>query len=82
MHELSIANSIVTTVLREIATRNLPPVNKIVVRVGAQAHPLGRESVVIGDVVPDNPGLVTMQTRIGGWRIVDMLVAEQLPRIC
>lgn len=34
MHELSIADSIVTTVLREIETRNLPPVNKIVVRVG------------------------------------------------
>ncbi|MFQ5675140.1 MAG: hydrogenase expression/formation protein HypE [bacterium] len=47
-----------------------------------QVHPLGREAVVIGDVISDKPGLVTMQTRIGGWRIVDMLVGEQLPRIC
>jgi hydrogenase expression/formation protein HypE len=47
-----------------------------------QAHPLGQEAVIIGDVVADKPGLVSMQTRIGGWRIVDMLVGEQLPRIC
>ncbi len=47
-----------------------------------QDHALGKESVVIGDVVAEKPGLVTMQTRIGGWRIVDMLVGEQLPRIC
>ena len=47
-----------------------------------QAHPLGRRAVLIGDVVADNPGLVSMQTAIGGWRIVDMLVGEQLPRIC
>lgn len=47
-----------------------------------RAHPLGREAVMIGDVVAENPGLVTMQTQIGGWRIVDMLVGEQLPRIC
>ncbi len=47
-----------------------------------QAHPLGREADIIGDVVEDKPGLVSMQTHIGGWRIVDMLVGEQLPRIC
>ncbi len=45
-------------------------------------HPLGRDAVKIGEVVKEKPGLVTMQTRIGGWRIVDMLVGEQLPRIC
>jgi hydrogenase expression/formation protein HypE len=47
-----------------------------------RAHPLGREAVIIGDVVADCPGLVSMQTRIGAWRVVDMLVGEQLPRIC
>ncbi len=47
-----------------------------------RAHPLGAEAVIIGDVVSERPGLVTMQTGIGGWRIVDMLVGEQLPRIC
>ncbi len=45
-------------------------------------HPAGAQSTIIGDVVADRPGLVTMQTRIGAWRIVDMLVGEQLPRIC
>ncbi len=34
MHELSIANSIVTTVLQEMETRKLSQVVKIVVRVG------------------------------------------------
>ncbi|MCB0283728.1 MAG: hydrogenase expression/formation protein HypE [Calditrichaeota bacterium] len=47
-----------------------------------QNHPLGKQSSIIGDVVKDKDGMVTMQTRIGAWRIVDMLVGEQLPRIC
>ncbi|RMF67457.1 MAG: hydrogenase expression/formation protein HypE [Calditrichaeota bacterium] len=47
-----------------------------------RAHPLGRESAIIGDVVAEKPGLVSLRTRIGAWRIVDMLVGEQLPRIC
>lgn len=47
-----------------------------------RAHPLGREASVIGEVVADHPGFVTMRTRIGGSRVVDMLSGEQLPRIC
>ncbi|MFQ5638189.1 MAG: hydrogenase expression/formation protein HypE [bacterium] len=47
-----------------------------------RAHALGQEAAIIGDVVADKPGLVSLQTRIGGWRIADMLVGEQLPRIC
>ncbi len=47
-----------------------------------RGHALGSRSAIIGDVVEDRPGLVSMQTRIGAWRIVDMLVGEQLPRIC
>jgi hydrogenase expression/formation protein HypE len=45
-------------------------------------HPLGQKSVVIGEVVPEHPGIVLMRTRIGGNRVVDMLSGEQLPRIC
>jgi hydrogenase expression/formation protein HypE len=45
-------------------------------------HSLGKEAAIIGDVVSDRPGLVSMQTNIGAWRVVDMLVGEQLPRIC
>jgi hydrogenase expression/formation protein HypE len=45
-------------------------------------HPLGREARIIGEVIPDPPGIVVMQTAFGGTRIVDMLAGEQLPRIC
>jgi hydrogenase expression/formation protein HypE len=38
--------------------------------------------VVIGTVVADHPGMVTIKTIVGSERIVDMLVGEQLPRIC
>lgn len=44
--------------------------------------PLGRESAVIGEVVEDHPGMVVMKTRVSGFRVVDMLTGEQLPRIC
>lgn len=47
-----------------------------------RSHELGREAVVIGEVVHDHPGFVTMRTRVGGTRVVDMLSGEQLPRIC
>ncbi|MGZ9409931.1 MAG: hydrogenase expression/formation protein HypE [Methylocystis sp.] len=47
-----------------------------------RAHPLGRQAAVIGTVVAGEPGRVTMRTIFGGRRIVDMLVGEQLPRIC
>ena len=47
-----------------------------------RAHPLGKEAVVIGEVVTEHPRLVTMKTKVGGTRVVDMLCGEQLPRIC
>jgi hydrogenase expression/formation protein HypE len=45
-------------------------------------HPLGINAAVIGRVTDGQAGLVTMRTLVGGRRIVDMLVGEQLPRIC
>lgn len=42
----------------------------------------GQDSVVIGSAVARHPGKVVMKTLFGGNRIVDMLVGEQLPRIC
>lgn len=45
-------------------------------------HPLGREALIIGEVVSDNHGMVAMRTALGAHRIVDMPVGEQLPRIC
>lgn len=47
-----------------------------------RAHPLGRDAVIIGEVIDDHPGVVVMKSRIGGSRVVDMLSGEQLPRIC
>jgi hydrogenase expression/formation protein HypE len=47
-----------------------------------RAHPLGRDAVAIGAVCEGEAGRVTMRTFTGGTRIVDMLVGEQLPRIC
>lgn len=46
------------------------------------AHPLGKDAAIIGEVVADHPRFVTMKTRVGGTRVVDMLSGEQLPRIC
>ena len=45
-------------------------------------HPLGQEAAIIGSVVEEHPRKVTMRSRIGGLRIVDLLSGEQLPRIC
>ncbi|MDA3904471.1 MAG: hydrogenase expression/formation protein HypE [Bacteroidales bacterium] len=45
-------------------------------------HPLGKESCIIGEVSETNPGLVWLNTQIGGKRMVDKLSGEQLPRIC
>ena len=47
-----------------------------------RAHPLGRRAAIIGEVVDEHAGYVTMKTRVGGTRVVDMLSGEQLPRIC
>ena len=47
-----------------------------------RAHPAGTHSAIIGEVFDDPKGVVVLHTGFGGQRIVDMLVGEQLPRIC
>ncbi|MFZ5559029.1 MAG: hydrogenase expression/formation protein HypE [Pseudomonadota bacterium] len=47
-----------------------------------RAHPAGRDAAVVGDVAPGPAGSVILATGFGGDRVVDMLVGEQLPRIC
>ncbi|MDO6460925.1 hydrogenase expression/formation protein HypE [Granulosicoccaceae sp. 1_MG-2023] len=47
-----------------------------------QAHPAGEHSSIIGEVSDSPAGRVVLQTAFGGERVVDMLVGEQLPRIC
>jgi hydrogenase expression/formation protein HypE len=47
-----------------------------------RAHPLGVGACHIGHVTERRPRQVVMHTVLGGQRIVDMLVGDQLPRIC
>jgi hydrogenase expression/formation protein HypE len=47
-----------------------------------RSHPLGRNAAIIGEVVEEHPGMVTLHSLVGGERVVTMLSGEQLPRIC
>ncbi|WP_235458605.1 hydrogenase expression/formation protein HypE [Streptomyces olivochromogenes] len=47
-----------------------------------RAHPLGAQAVIIGEAVEAHPGMVVARTGLGGTRVVDMPLGEQLPRIC
>jgi hydrogenase expression/formation protein HypE len=46
------------------------------------AHPAGQGASFIGSVMAGSDGLVTVRSRIGVSRILDLLSGEQLPRIC
>lgn len=45
-------------------------------------HPYGQKATIIGSVTDQHPGMVIARTAIGGKRVVDMQIGEQLPRIC
>jgi hydrogenase expression/formation protein HypE len=45
-------------------------------------HPFGQHAVIVGEVVSEHPGMVRMETGVGGTRILDVMFGEQLPRIC
>ena len=47
-----------------------------------RSHRYGREAAIIGRVKESHPGRVVLRTALGARRLVDMLVGEQLPRIC
>ncbi len=47
-----------------------------------RAHEYGREAAIIGRVTEEHAGRVVLRTALGARRILDMLVGEQLPRIC
>ncbi|WP_347906072.1 hydrogenase expression/formation protein HypE [Pseudomonas purpurea] len=47
-----------------------------------RAHPAGIDAAIIGEIGDSPQGCVIMHTVFGGERIVDMLIGEQLPRIC
>jgi hydrogenase expression/formation protein HypE len=47
-----------------------------------RAQRYGRDAVVIGHATDDHRGRVVLRTMLGARRIMDMLVGDQLPRIC
>ena len=47
-----------------------------------RTHPAGMDSAIVGEVLAEPAGHVILNTLFGGERVVDMLVGEQLPRIC
>jgi hydrogenase expression/formation protein HypE len=60
----------------------VPAADAAAVLAAMRAVPEGADAVEIGRVVADHPSMVTMRTIVGSQRIVDMMVGEQLPRIC
>jgi hydrogenase expression/formation protein HypE len=47
-----------------------------------RAHPYGAGARLIGRCVAEHPGMVVTRTALGGTRVVNMPIGEQLPRIC
>jgi hydrogenase expression/formation protein HypE len=60
-----------------VSEQDAPSALKII-----QDNEFGKDAVIIGEVVENNPGNVYLTTLVGGLRRVDMLAGEQLPRIC
>ena len=60
----------------------VPEIDSAAVLKAMQQHPLGKNSAIIGKVLAENSGKVTLETCIGSLRMVDMPLGEQLPRIC
>jgi hydrogenase expression/formation protein HypE len=47
-----------------------------------RSMPEGEGAVIVGRAMAGVPGRVMLRTAFGGARLVDMLIGEQLPRIC
>jgi hydrogenase expression/formation protein HypE len=47
-----------------------------------RAHPYGGGARRIGMCVAEHPGMVVARTALGGTRVVNLPIGEQLPRIC
>jgi hydrogenase expression/formation protein HypE len=63
-------------------TAIVPAAHAEAVLAAMRAHPLGQRAAQIGQVVAAHPGMITARTGLGGTRVVDMQIGEQLPRIC
>ena len=60
----------------------VPPEDAEAVLKAMRQNGYGKDSAIIGEVLGEHPGRVTMKTLLGASRIVDMLSGELLPRIC
>jgi hydrogenase expression/formation protein HypE len=60
----------------------VPEAGASAVLAAMRAHSLGRDAVCIGRVTAEHPGMVVLRTPIGGRRVLDLPIAEALPRIC
>lgn len=58
------------------------PAHTETVLAAMRACPEGADSVVIGRVVEEHPGMVVVRTPFGTTRVVERELGEQLPRIC
>lgn len=47
-----------------------------------RSHEYGKGAAAIGECVAEHPGMVVAKTGLGGTRVVDLPLGEQLPRIC
>jgi hydrogenase expression/formation protein HypE len=47
-----------------------------------QSHSQGSDACIIGEVLEEPQGMVFLKTAFGGYRVLDMLVGDPLPRIC
>jgi hydrogenase expression/formation protein HypE len=60
----------------------VPAAHAEAVLTAMRAHPAGRDAAIVGEITAEPSGRVILSTAFGGDRVVDMLVGEQLPRIC
>jgi hydrogenase expression/formation protein HypE len=60
----------------------VPPLDADRLLATMKGHPLGRDAAIIGEVVNNHAGTVTIRTPLGGERVVPLLTGDQLPRIC
>lgn len=60
----------------------VPAAHADAVLAAMRQHSAGQRATKIGHVTDQHPGLVVAKTGIGGTRVVDMMLGEQLPRIC
>ena len=44
--------------------------------------PNGKNATIIGEVKEERPGFVVSKTLVGGHRIIEKPIGEQIPRVC